>query len=617
MRAAQERGQECLPPKKRDLPTASAPVAEQPSRPSEKAPGPPASSGSSFSCSAEWVQAPSPFVPEAVAGLTLDQYGLLYKVAVPPPPPAAGVVSVGALPPAFGVASQLIQHPGLPYSPLHFAQLPPAPLHFVGSPYSLPFALPPGFVPGHLLPSSAAIPHFVPYAPLLAEDSGSTAQAAHAFGKESAQQPLDVSQGRIPVYYQVSRLPTRYPAFDAPIAALDPESALLENHLNPKTATENGLQRTAAGAKEGEAEERWPRAAVQSGSNGPILLRAEASSGASQRSSPDTDLEVQRVVGVLSFQDCLSGSSREKDGLSPLNLSHRGHSPEPKGQPARNPGEAEAAERPPEQLLKGPVVANGKPVLGSLQPAAQDSLDASRLEAVAQEATGASRPQSHLPSHFMKGAIIQLATGELKRVEDLQTQDFVRSAEVSGGLKIDSSTVVDIQESPWQGLVTLHFVVGEQQSKVSIDVPPEHPFFVYGQGWSSCSPERTTRLFSLPCHVLQVGDVCISISLQSLNGHLAPLASPPADSRERSGRSRQGIQEPLAPVREKSSPGKGGVALGSPPDASWLSPISAHGWAGPSFQRLEDESPGPPLLRPSFIPQEVKLSIEGRSNAGK
>lgn len=75
----------------------------------------------------------------------------------------------------------------------------------------------------------------------------------------------------------------------------------------------------------------------------------------------------------------------------------------------------------------------------------------------------------------MKGAIIQLATGELKRVEDLQTQDFVRSAEVSGGLKIDSSTVVDIQESQWPGFVLLHFVVGEQQSKVSIEVPPSTP----------------------------------------------------------------------------------------------------------------------------------------------
>ncbi|KAL0187780.1 hypothetical protein M9458_014879, partial [Cirrhinus mrigala] len=122
---------------------------------------------------------------------------------------------------------------------------------------------------------------------------------------------------------------------------------------------------------------------------------------------------------------------------------------------------------------------------------------------------------SQAPSHFMKGAIIQLATGELKRVEDLQTQDFVRSAEVSGGLKIDSSMVVDIRASQQRpGLVALHFNVGEQQSKVTIDVPPEHPFFVFGQGWSSCSPERTAQLYGLSCHHLQVGDVCVSVTLQ-------------------------------------------------------------------------------------------------------
>lgn len=49
--------------------------------------------------------------------------------------------------------------------------------------------------------------------------------------------------------------------------------------------------------------------------------------------------------------------------------------------------------------------------------------------------------------YFMKGVIIQLVIGELKWVEDFQIQDFVCSVEVSGGLKIDFSMVVDIQES--------------------------------------------------------------------------------------------------------------------------------------------------------------------------
>ena len=40
----------------------------------------------------------------------------------------------------------------------------------------------------------------------------------------------------------------------------------------------------------------------------------------------------------------------------------------------------------------------------------------------------------------------------------------------------------------------------------------EHPFFVFGQGWSSCSPERTLQRYGLSCHRLIVGDVCISLT---------------------------------------------------------------------------------------------------------
>lgn len=293
------------------------------------------------------------------------------------------------------------------------------------------------------------------------------------------------------------------------------------------------------------------------------------------------------------------------------------------------------------------------------------------------------------PSHFMKGAIIQLATGELKRVEDLQTQDFVRSAEMSGGLKIDSSMVVDIRASQQRpGLVSLHFTVGEQQSKVTIDVPPEHPFFVFGQGWSSCSPERTAQLYGLTCHVLQVGDVCVSITLQqqptsqqkppppsqqqpvhartstkanstsgaSSSQPMGPPAPqhvrPPSQfkmeriQRERD-RERADKEEPLMVgtsghsdipprpnrtsaehTRSQSSyylhtegqHARAGVSL-----AASSAGASQRRWSAPGFQRyaIKSEEGGrapaiaPGTSRPSFIPQEVKLSIEGRSNAGK
>lgn len=301
------------------------------------------------------------------------------------------------------------------------------------------------------------------------------------------------------------------------------------------------------------------------------------------------------------------------------------------------------------------------------------------------------------PSHFMKGAIIQLATGELKRVEDLQTQDFVRSAEVSGGLKIDSSMVVDIRASQQRpGLVSLHFTVGEQQSKVTIDVPPEHPFFVFGQGWSSYSPERTAQLYGLACHHLQVGDVCVSITLQQHQQQLQPqqqkqpqhhhsqqqqhnlsrtlskanatsepghqLMGPPAPQQSRpqshfkidrihrerqregekdivdkeeathlgvvgqteTGLSRTSAEHPRSQSSyhlhtEGSAFGAGMGAVQAVLGAS------QRRWSSPGLQRYNmkgDEGSRPQIstsshTRPSFIPQEVKLSIEGRSNAGK
>lgn len=81
---------------------------------------------------------------------------------------------------------------------------------------------------------------------------------------------------------------------------------------------------------------------------------------------------------------------------------------------------------------------------------------------MAQEGT----PHLHYPPHFMKGSIIQLGNGEYKRVEDLETDDFRHSAHVSSDLKIDSSTVVHIEENEAQGTAVLGFVVGEHKIQV-------------------------------------------------------------------------------------------------------------------------------------------------------
>lgn len=78
-----------------------------------------------------------------------------------------------------------------------------------------------------------------------------------------------------------------------------------------------------------------------------------------------------------------------------------------------------------------------------------------------------------LPIHFLAGSLIQLSTGDLKRVEELSTEDFTRSADFSPDVRIDHSTVIGLDPNPETGIVTLSFSVGInriQVGTVSIDI---------------------------------------------------------------------------------------------------------------------------------------------------
>ncbi|MBN3295362.1 ATX1 protein, partial [Amia calva] len=221
-----------------------------------------------------------------------------------------------------------------------------------------------------------------------------------------------------------------------------------------------------------------------------------------------------------------------------------------------------------------------------------------------------------LPPYFMKGSIIQLADGELKRVEDLKTEDFIQSAEISNDLKIDSSTVERIEGSQTPNFAIIQFAVGEHRAQVSVEVLVEYPFFVFGQGWSSCCPERTTQLFELACAKLSVGDVCISLTLKNLRngenglgqraggaGTIGPQAVSENGELKFLDKTLPDTCRPLPPKTE----------AGSKPTTR------KRRWSAPEGRKVEKTEEEPPLTlpKPSFIPQEVKICIEGRSNIGK
>ncbi|KAM7350797.1 ataxin 1 [Cochliomyia hominivorax] len=114
-------------------------------------------------------------------------------------------------------------------------------------------------------------------------------------------------------------------------------------------------------------------------------------------------------------------------------------------------------------------------------------------------------------SNFKKGNYIELANGALRRVEDMRTEDFIQCAERSPHHQLAESTVVKINTSlPTTAVIT--FSYDRNRSKVDMEISLDHPFFVYGQGWASCNPELSMKMFGLKCQRLQVGDICISLT---------------------------------------------------------------------------------------------------------
>lgn len=216
----------------------------------------------------------------------------------------------------------------------------------------------------------------------------------------------------------------------------------------------------------------------------------------------------------------------------------------------------------------------------------------------------------------------------------------------------------------------------------------EYPFFVFGQGWSSCCPDRTTQLFELSCAKLCVGDVCVSLTLRGLrNGSVTE--SQPLGARLKTGHASDACHNVNAAVRNNGSPndahGNSGLLMkassanrlerehgagagsgqgqtlppglglfprqeregtcraGPTPGVSRTGEVRQESsktdgptltktqcsdperpstrkrrWSAPERDQTERAEDEPPLTlpKPSFIPQEVKISIESHSSAG-
>lgn len=49
-------------------------------------------------------------------------------------------------------------------------------------------------------------------------------------------------------------------------------------------------------------------------------------------------------------------------------------------------------------------------------------------------------------------------------------------------------------------------------AQICIETQPSRPFFVYGKGWASFNPDETLHELGLKCKLLEIADVCISLT---------------------------------------------------------------------------------------------------------
>ncbi|XP_072305060.1 uncharacterized protein [Eucyclogobius newberryi] len=122
-----------------------------------------------------------------------------------------------------------------------------------------------------------------------------------------------------------------------------------------------------------------------------------------------------------------------------------------------------------------------------------------------------SSPPALLP-HFTKGSLIELAGGRLKRVEELRTEDFLRSADTSPDLHLSTCKVLLISPSSIHGFSHLQVHLTDRNTQELLKVLVEYPFFVRDRGWSSCCPQKTLQFYGLSCRQLSEGDVCLALT---------------------------------------------------------------------------------------------------------
>ncbi len=111
--------------------------------------------------------------------------------------------------------------------------------------------------------------------------------------------------------------------------------------------------------------------------------------------------------------------------------------------------------------------------------------------------------------NYQRGTEVLLGNGSLKPIEQLSMQDFAVEDE---NVRMQLAEIANIIEKKKGSVIRIVFIIGQNRFKYSVDMPLEHPFFVYQKGWSSYSPEVTRKRYGLRCGLLAKGDVVVTVT---------------------------------------------------------------------------------------------------------
>ncbi|CAF2305778.1 unnamed protein product [Rotaria sp. Silwood2] len=150
-----------------------------------------------------------------------------------------------------------------------------------------------------------------------------------------------------------------------------------------------------------------------------------------------------------------------------------------------------------------------------------------------------SHQQTHdeiLLKKFHRDTLVNLDTGELKNIQQLTKNDFLKSAKQShqySSLLARVDYIGSVDKST--GRVELRFYIDDIGKTASCYVLQAVPFFVHQYScWSSISPEQTHRQCGLKCRQLVCGDIIIAITEQRKSSSSSKINDKPDYSQQSS-----------------------------------------------------------------------------------